>query len=498
MLSGILSLWGARGAQFVGAIALTAALVRFVPTEYAGIWFTLLANISLLGLLDVGVSAVMTRRLAIAMGGAERSAHDSRVRPHFLVLWTCSKGWAVLRSALVVLVGLGLGAISSVLLWGPEHASYAWVLWGLLVLSQASSALFMHYASLAQASGRVGQFARISAMVDLVVLTVQIGLLIWAGSLLTVAIVESIKPIAKRVFVVRLVKDLTPPKAGMHRSRLNRLIKAWLSKGVRIAMTSTGTFLLNRGALYVVGASLGMSSVVSTQVSLQLAIASTQLTLVPALVLGLQASQQWGRREIESLRAQVIKSSRLVGMLYMIVSISLYYALDSVIFLWLGAEFPTPRSIVLGLLIFFCVESIHVALVTKIRATEREVFWRQYLSSGALFILLTIALSPHLGIVCIGYCMLVSQIIFTYPTVWRELRDRFSLTMKSVLKEWLKGVLLGVLQGGLIISLALSAKYVLQTSFTHLVNFAFVGIACTLACAIGTYITENRATSGNG
>ncbi|MCS6892519.1 MAG: oligosaccharide flippase family protein [Rhodovarius sp.] len=384
LLSG--ALWNAlgRGLPLLLALALTPWLLQLMGIERWGLFTLALAVLGVMGVLDLGVGAALTRALSerMADAGAEEQA-------------------ALVRAAIAVLALVGLAGAA--LVW----AAIPWLTTRLLNIPPAlqeegAAALAILALAIplvvvnAALWGVLAAYQRFAAA-NLV--TVPVNLLYYLGPLATLLVWQSLVPVMIALLLCRLVNTLSYawligrdlPSFWRGRPRLS-LAAPLLSIGGWITLAA----LIGQALLYadrfVIGALLSLQDVAHYATPLDLiirfwilpvAVAQALLPAMAAAYRGLPAATaELLRRGGLIILALVFPAALIVGA-----------AAEALLALWLGRDFAASAAPVLALfavgILFSCFAYAPNALLEAIG--RPDVTARFVLAQALVFIPASVA-----------------------------------------------------------------------------------------------------------
>ncbi len=436
--------WFSRGVSIVLGLVLMPVLFRHLPKEELGVWLLLGQSWAALGILDLGFGVTLTRRIAFAKGrsGGDPNAvlTDATLAEIADLVATGRRIYAVL-SVLAFAVAFGLGFIY---LRGLELEHVAlptvWLAWATLCLSQAINVWATPWTCLLQGVGYIGWDAILASLVSALMLLTQIGVVLFGGGLVALAVVAAVGAIAQRWLVFGFARRKRPElfqargqwNAAVFRGLRSPAFRAWLTAmGLAVVLNTDQLFIAKmKGAqelpayraAYVILLNLNMIAVT---------LASASAVFI---------SHLWQAGDMREVHRIVIRNLRL-GLGVMACGGACILALGPRLFdLWLGTGnfIGFPILIIFFLLLFLEAQCFIIA--TSSRATEDEAFALWALSAGGLKLILSYALGTRFGLVGIAMGTLLAQLMTNHWfMVWRGLRR-----LKLGLRDHLGKVLLPV------------------------------------------------------
>lgn len=420
--------WLSRFVIIVLGLVLIPLLFRNMGQEELGLWFMLGQSGAFLGLMDLGVSPTLTRRIAFAKGlaGADPAAatSDASRRQIADLVATGRLIYRFLSAGVFLLAWttgfLFLGHIEL------HQLSYrtVWIAWTVMCASHALGVWAAMWNCLLQGTGHVGWDGVIAIVVQVVVLLAQIAAVLAGGGLITLAAIAAAGAVVTRYAVIAFMRRREPELFAIP-GRWNReMFESMLKPALKAWATGVGAFLILRTDQYFIAYFKGADNIPSYQAAYQLVSNLLILSLSFAISSQVFISQLWQTGQIKEVHRIVTRSVRFALIVMACGIACLLAAGRELMNLWLGPGHFVGYA-VLGI---FCVtlflETQHCAVAAASRSTEDEVFMWWALGAGALNLVLTWWLIKPFGLLGVALGTMIAQMLTNnwyavYRGLWR-------------------------------------------------------------------------------
>jgi len=445
-------------------MVLIPVLFRHMDKEELGLWFLLGQSGAFLGLMDMGFSPTLTRRIAFAKGrsGSDAGANLSdETRMEIAALAATGKVIYRYLTAGVFLVAWvsGFIFIDQIELHQIDHKTL-WIAWTVMCLSHALGVWAAMWSCLLQGTGHVGWDGLISIVVQITTLVAQITAVLIGGGLVTLATIAAAGAVVTRVAVLVFVRKREPDLFRLQGHWNQEAFRSMVGPALKAWATALGGFLILKTDQYFIAYYVGADDIPAYHAAYQLV--ANLMTLAMAFALGSQVfiSQLWQSGLITEVHRIVQRSLRF-GLIIMATGTACLMVVgEELMTLWLGPG----QFIGYPILGIFCVmlflEAQHSAVVTASRSTEDEAFVLWSLGAGLLNLLLTWWLVKPFGLMGIALGTMLAQMLTNnwyavYRGLWR---------LQMPLQQYVGRVLLPVLVIFLLaVTIALGSKMLLGT-----------------------------------
>ncbi|MGB4346452.1 MAG: lipopolysaccharide biosynthesis protein [Burkholderiaceae bacterium] len=466
-------------------LVLIPILFRHMGKEELGLWFLLGQSGAFLGLMDMGVSPTLTRRIAFAKGGhgTDVNAEMSKIA-QLEIADLIATGKLIYRylTAGVFLIAwvtgfLFIGQIDLVQL---DHRTI-WIAWTVLCVSHALGVWAAMWSCLLQGTGHVGWDGLIGIAVQVVTLIAQIAAVLLGGGLITLAAIAAIGAITTRYAVLILIRSREPDlfrqkghwNHDAFRSMVKPALKAWA--------TGLGAFLILKTDQYFIAYLIGVDNIPSYQATLQLISNLMMLSLALAISSQVFISQLWQARQLKQIHRIVQRNLRFALIVMACGSACMLMVGEELMSLWLGPGHFIGYPILIVFCVMLFLEVQHSAVASASRSTEDEAFVFCALSAGVLNLVLTWWLIKPYGLMGVALGTMLAQILTNnwyavYRGLWR---------LQLPLRQYFYSVLLPVL---MIFALAVFTAAIgkaLLGNDAHAAWVLAVGIAITGSVCAG-------------
>lgn len=478
--------WFSRFIVIGLGLVLIPVLFRHMGKEELGLWFLLGQSGAFLGLMDMGVSPTLTRRIAFAKGrsGTDPGSVVNEITQREIADLVAT-GKVIYRylTAGVFLIAwvTGFLFIGQIELQQLDHRTI-WIAWTVMCLSHALGVWAAMWGCLLQGTGHVGWDGLIGIAVQVCTLIAQIVAVLLGGGLITLASIAAIGALVTRYAVLIFMRRREPSLFSLQGRWSRELFRNMLRPALKAWATGVGAFLILKTDQYFIAYFKGVDNIPNYQAAYQLV--SNLMTLALAFAFASQVfiSQLWQAGQLEQVHRIVQRNLRF-GLIVMACGIAcLMMVGQELMNLWLGPGHFIGYPI-LGL---FCMtlflETQHVGIVAASRATEDEVFVFWALGAGILNLLFTWLLIKPYGLLGVALGTMLAQLLTNnwygvYRGLWRlqmPLRHYINHVLMPVLLVFLISVL-AITGGKSLLGEDANAVWIFATGIT------IAGIVCTTA-----------------
>ena len=438
-------IWAMLAALFrIGSgVLLFPMVLSMLPSETVGVW-TIFTSVTLItGILDFGFNQSFARNISYVFSGVrslKRNGHEyvadaenEKIDYALLKNTIGAMRYFYLRMALILFVFLAVGGtfyMYSLMQNYDGDVREIYVAWAIVCIVNSYNLYTLYYDSLLSGRGLIKRKNQIVLIGNVAYLSLAVVLLLCRLGL--VAIVSAqlvsvliIREMSRRSFYSTDIKNgLSNVAEGEYKS----VLKAIVPNAVKLGLASVGGFLTFRLSTFVGPMYISLSDMASFGITLQLLSVVSSLALLYTNVY-LPKVFQW---RVENNITQVRRTFRLSMLLVFIAFIS-GGLLISLLGNWALDVLGSDTQLLAGGLLAFLV--LHYYLETNmVNATEyllakNEVpFYKRYLVSGVVTVILLFVFVGYLGLGVWGIIAapMISQSILQYwkwpYEVYKELK----------------------------------------------------------------------------
>lgn len=425
--------WASRLVSILFALLLIPVLFRRLDQEEVGVWMLLGQLWAILAVLDLGLTATLTRRIALAKGkcGAEVDCHISE-GPQREIANLVESGRRLYR---YLAIGSFLAStIPGYFLIGrlelnTVEFSTAWAAWVVLCASYCMGLWTSVWTCMLQGMGFVGWNAVLTSAIISLTLVVQIIVVFAGGGLIGLAITAASGALLQRFVFVRFARARVPALFEAKGDWDPLTVRSMVAPALLSWVTGVGfTVTMHTDQLFI--AHLGQTADIPPYRAAYLIMMN--LTLLAAAIAGSSAvfvSQLWQAGELEKLR-NVVKHSLRLSLIIMTCGGACVLALGPTLFdLWLGPGNFVGYPILIIFLITLTMEVQSHAFSTCSRATEDEVFLFCALAAAAIKVCLAFVLGVHYGLLGIALSTMIAQLLTSNWYMVYRAKHRLALSI---------------------------------------------------------------------
>ncbi len=427
--------WFSRGVTIVLSFALMPVLFHHLAKEELGVWLLLAQTSALLFILDFGLSATLTRRIAMAKGKSGSDPEtplNEETRREIADLVESGRrlyqGIAVAAflvsslSGFIYLQHLHLTTLSLPVVWSA---------WGILCLSQALGVWAQVWNCLLSGVGYDGWDAVLGSFISTVTLLAQIATLYLGGGLVALAAVAAVGLFAQRYLLLGFARNRRSELFTIRGKFDGLAVRGMISPSLRAWATGIGIILvLNTDQFFI--ASLSGAAQIPAYRAAYLVLYN--LNVMAVTVAGASAvfiSHLWQAGQIAEVHRVVVRNLRL-GLGIMAAGGACVLVLGPRLFdVWLGKGNFIGHPI-LGIFFVLLFLEAHCFIITLgSRATEDEAFAFWALGAGVLKLTFSAILGVHFGLIGIASSTLLAQLVTNHwYMVYRGL-NRLQISFES-------------------------------------------------------------------
>jgi O-antigen/teichoic acid export membrane protein len=404
--------WISRSVSVLMGILLFPVLFRHLGREELGVWFLLGQSWAVLGVLDLGFTTTLVRRIAFATGkGMVHSGEGYTPETLREVADLVRTGQIVYRFLAVgsFFAAFGIGC------FGLQHMHLSLALpkvylaWGILCLSQSVSVVSAPWGCLLEGSGFVGWETLLYSFVSVLTLSAQIVVALEGGGLVGLAVAGTMGAVAGRILMISLVRRKTSELIAMKGAWQPGLVKSMAPFALRAWVTSVSVMIVMNTDQFFIAGMQGAGQIPSYRAAYTVFINLEVLAIAFGASAGPFIAQLWKVGEVARIHRIVVHNLRF-GLSIMVTGGACVLGLGQHLFnLWIGhGNYIGPR-IAWVFFILLVLETQSYIIATSSRATEDEAFAICTGAAAVLNIVLSFILGVRYGLFGIALATLLAQ-----------------------------------------------------------------------------------------
>ncbi len=435
-----------RAVTIVLSLVLLPVLFHHLDREELGVWLLLAQTSVLLFILDLGLSTVLTRRIALAKGKSGSDPDillNDETRNEIANLVAIGRRlFTIMAVAIFVLSTLSGFVYLRNLHLTHVSLSTVWLSWAVLCLSQALGVWGQTWNCLLNGVGYVGWDALLNSILQALILVVQIIALFLGGGLVALATIAATGWFVQRYVLRSFARRRRPELFQLHGKYDGSVVRAMISPSLRAWGTTLGSILvLNSDQFFIAGLN-GVTQLPAYRAAFLVFynLNAVSVTFAGASIVFI--SHLWQAGEVTEIHRIVVRNLRL-GLGLMAAGGACILVLGPRLFdVWLGANnfIGYPILAIFFVLMIFEAQSYVITLGS--RATDDEAFAFWSLGGAALKLVLAGILGARYGLLGIASSTLLAQLVTTHwYMVYRGLR-RLRMSLRRHVTEVLLPVTL--------------------------------------------------------
>ncbi len=407
--------WLSRFVTISLSLILIPILFRHLGQEELGFWFLLGQSGAFLGLMDLGISPTITRRIAFAKG-KNGTDLDIAMSPESMqeISILVATGRIIYRylSIGVFLIAwiLGFIYIEQIELVHLNMQTIV-IAWTIMCLSHALGVWASMWNSLLQGLGYVGWDTLISTIIGIGTLVTQIVVVLQGGGLISLAIVTAIGVMVSRTLMFLFIKHKEPELSSIKNKFDFILMKEMTKPALKAWITGLGAFLILKTDQYFIGYFQGVQDIPAYHAAFQIVSNLFILATIFASVSSVFISHLWESGDFTKIQ-KLVQRNLYLGLSIMVCgTASLLLIGENIFNLWLGDGYFVGYAVLTTFCIMLTLEAQHVIISFASRAAEYEVFAIVALTSGILNIIFTWLLIEPFGLLGVAIGTLLAQLL---------------------------------------------------------------------------------------
>jgi O-antigen/teichoic acid export membrane protein len=407
--------WVSRAISILSGLLLMPILFRFMGKEELGLWFLLGNSQAFLGLLGMGITPTLTRRIAFAKGrsGSHPDAELTDESKQDIGDWVVT-GKVILQWLAVIVFFIawvsGYGLIRELKLEQVSPQTVFWA-WTLMCVGYSINVWQSYLGCWLQGIGYVGWDSAIGTVLAILTIITNILAVLMGGGLLALAIISVISGLVNRFLVLGFINWQQPELLKIKGRWCRDYAQSLIKPSLLYWLTDLGAFLILRTDAYFISFFKGVDSLPKYQAAYSLVSNLYVVSVSFASASAVFVSQAWQAGNFELIQHLTFRNAR-VGLSFMAVGVGFVLSSgESLINVWLGKGNFVGYSILIVFCIMITLEVQHVILVYSARATEDEVYAPWALSAGVLNVIFTWLLIKPLGLLGVAMGTMLAQMV---------------------------------------------------------------------------------------
>jgi len=436
---GAVASWISRSISILLGLLLIPVLFRSLPRETLGVWLLLGQSWSTLGVLDLGLGATLTRRIAFAMGksGADlntKLSHESLRNIADLVETGRRLYLGLAIFAFLTSFGLGFLTLRGLHL-SSDSLSTAWIAWGILCLTQALGLWASVWHCLLLGVGYIGWDSLFAAFTSCLTLAAQIIVAFLGGGLIGLAIVAAIGALAQRFLILAAARRKRPELFSLRGSWQPALVASMLSPALKAWVTSLGSAVIMNSDQFFIAGLEGAAQIPAYRAAYVIFANLFMLSVTFATSSSVFIAQIWQTGAIERVH-RIVTHNLLLGLIIMVTGGGCVLGLGQRLFnVWIGHGNYIGPAVAVVFFLSLLLETQSFIITTCSRATEDEAFAIWAAAAVLLKISMSLLLGARFGLIGIALGTLAAQLATNHWFMcYRGLR-RLRMSLRSHLQN---------------------------------------------------------------
>jgi O-antigen/teichoic acid export membrane protein len=399
---GAASVWLNRGLIIALRLIFIPVLFHYRPKEEVGVWMILGQTWALVGILDLGFSATLTRRIALAKGksGSDPNGPLTEETRREIADLILSGRRICFWLALVTFVVCGVGGILYLRQLHVTSLSLSamCIAWGIVCLSSSLGVWAEVWIWLMQGLGYIGWQFTIASALDVLTIVLQIVAVTMGGGLVALAVTMAIGPVLLRFLLLRFARKWRPELFTIRGKWDAALVRSLISPSLRAWITSLGFFVVMYTDPYVIAQLNGAAQIPAYRAAWLIFFNLNALSIAAALASAVFVSHLWQAGLLQEMQRVVMRNLRF-GLSIVACGGACVLMLGPRLFnLWLGQGNFAGYPLLAIFFVMFFLETQAAIISTCSRATEDEVFAPWAVAAGMLKIILSLTLGIRFGL----------------------------------------------------------------------------------------------------
>ena len=416
--------WVSRASSILLGLVLMPVLLSHLPKEEVGLWLLLGQSWAVLGILDLGFSAVLTRRIAIAKGRSG-SLPDVALSDESLqeIADLIKIGQRVYRFMAFGVFGvswaLGFHYLHNLELHEVDYET-VWLGWTILCASNAVNVWGTVWTCLLQGTGHVGWDGLLTTVLGTISLLAQISAVLAGGGIISLATIAALSAVLQRItlrsFSLRRNREIRSVTGKWN----PRLFRPMPGLSLRAWLTSLGGVLVFNTDAFFIASGESAADIPAFRAAFLVALNLHILASALAQASWVFMSQLWQSGQFEEVRL-IFRRNLLAGLCFMICGGAAVVASGEALFnLWLGpSNYIGPITVGI-LVVLFILEQQSYIVAMGCRSTEFEPFAFWMMAAGVLKLVLAPFMLSHFGLMGLAIASLAAQVVGVYWVVLKR------------------------------------------------------------------------------
>ena len=413
--------WISRVVTIALGLVLMPVLLGHLPKEEVGIWLLLGQSWAVMGILDLGFSYTLTRRIALAKGksgGGPDVVLTKESLQEIADLMAAGRRVYRIMSAGVFVVSWSLGFfyLRNLELHEIGHTT-VWIAWTILCACNALNVWAAIWGCLLQGTGNVGWDGLLATVVQGSTLIAQITAVFMGGGVISLAVIATFGAVGQRQFLRWFTLRRNPELAAIHGQWNPTVVRGMTGLSLRAWLTSLGGVLAFNTDSFFIASGEGAADIPAFRAAFLVMLNLHVLACSISQASGVFMTQLWQAGEREEVRRIFQRNLRAGFCLMICGGVAIIAAGESLFNVWLGPSNYVGPAIVSVLVVLFVLEQQSFIIATGCRATEFEPFALWMMGGGILKLILSPILMAKFGLLGLALATFVAQVTIVHGYV---------------------------------------------------------------------------------
>lgn len=404
---GVVASLGDRVVGILGSLLLIPILMQSLSAAHVGLWFLLSQPLTLLAVLDLGLTETVTRQFALSRGRIGQPDQRQIATRQLADQLATSRVLYHAVSAIVVVVTLvGVGAMIYVAEDLRMEGATALVIASIVAANHFIRVQTQLYSAMLIAGGSIRTVQTVSMVVQIPSLAAKVVSLWFGYGLVTLLVID----LVAAAMIYRLDRRYA---SGMisDRGRFDwRIVHRWRPLALRSWLTSLGGFAILRTDQYFIVLCLAAAALPNYQAGLLVLSNLYMLAVLPIRCASPHLSHCWSAGRIEVWRRDWSRLMDLAMATMITGSLTVLLNAPDLFELWLGPGRFVGYPVLMIFAVTVFLEAHHVVFAYGVRSTEVEPFAKPALIAGGLNLSLTALMVFPFGLPGVAAATMISQL----------------------------------------------------------------------------------------
>lgn len=430
---------------------------RFLDHEILGIWFLLGQGASFVIMLDFGISPILQRKVAFAVGELNKNGvQDAHTYIQEKIAKIVVTAGALYRRIIVfsflVMWLCGLFFLSRIQIHSIEWP-VLFLSWSILCIGYAITIFSLLWSSVLYGLGHVGWETLIS-LISNIALQIALVVGIYFGWELTfLAITTALFAAFSRLIVYITLKRLEPCIIELKPKVDFSILRGWAPFAFKYWVTSVAAFLLLKSDQAFIAYFIDSSAIPKYHAAFQIFTALASIGLALSQASQPFISQSWASGNAVDILAMTRRSLLLALSTVACGASIMLNSGESLFHVWLGPGQYIGYEIVLVFSLMTLLETQHLVFASSARATNFEGFAYMAVAAAVINLVLTYVLVQKYGLIGIAIGTMVAQMLTNNWYVIVVSLRRLKIPLQQYL--WWAMLSIGICSATMVVSFAI-------------------------------------------